>query len=136
METREKLRSVVVPTRTGGSRRAPSPGTARAQLARKLALPALVLASFGFTAAASPGNGAHHLAPARAVVAHQAAARLCQPSKMPWMYAVPNHMPWMYAVPNHMPWMYAVPNHMPWMYAGLAGTPPRSCAANWRRLSA
>jgi hypothetical protein len=131
METRKKLRSVVVRThRTrAGSGRALSPGTARAQLARKLAVPALVIASLGSTAAASPGNGAYHMSPARAVLAHQAAARICQASRLPWMYAVPNHMPWMYAVPNRMPWMYAVTNHMPWMYAVLAGTSPRSCAA-------
>ena len=131
METRKKLRSVAVRThRTrAGSPRAPSPGTARAQLARKLAVPALVLASLGSTAAASPGNGAHHMSPARAVLAREAAARICQANRMPWMYTVPNHMPWMYAVPNRMPWMYAVPNHMPWMNAVLAGTSPRFCPA-------
>lgn len=149
MQTRRSLRNVI--TRNGGlaasARRAPSPGAARAQIARRIAVPALVLVSFGATAAASPGAG-------HAARAHQSsgtrvnAASFCAASKTvlahaakrkrPWMYAVPAGRPWMYAVPAGKPWMYAVPAGRPWMYAKINArtTRSRACQKTARQVAA
>ncbi len=162
MQTRRSLRYVI--TRTGGSaataRRTPSPGTDRARLARKLAVPALVFVSFGATAAASPGISAHAAAGAPAVAGRAAQARLGSAGcavrlpmrsatrRRPWMYAIVNGKPWMYAIVNGKPWMYAIVNGKPWMYAIVNGKPwmyaittghataPRACPRMSHRVSA
>jgi hypothetical protein len=151
MQTRRSLRYVI--TRTGGSaataRRAPSPGTGRARLARKLAVPALAFASFGATAAASPGIGGDAAAGAPAVTGRAIHARLdsagcaarlpMRPAtrERPWMYAIVNGKPWMYAIVNGKPWMYAIVNGKPWMYAITAGhaAAPRACPTISHRVS-
>ena len=117
MHTHRSLRNVI--TRT-----------ARAQLARRMAVPALVLVSVG---AASPA--AAHAAPAQ----HQAkSARACAAKhQRPWMYATPAGRPWMYAEPAGRPWMYAAPAGRPWMYAKVnrSATKPRACRKATRRTA-
>ncbi len=138
MQTRRSLRNVITRNRglAASARRAPSPGTARAQIARRIAVPALVLVSFGATAAASPGAGhaarAQHPAGTRVnavsfCAASKTALAHAAKRKRPWMYAVPAGRPWMYA-PAGKPWMYAVPAGRPWMYAKINGRPTRSRA--------
>jgi hypothetical protein len=136
MHTRRSLRNVI--TRPGGSvpsaRCAPSPGTARAQLTRRMAVPALVLVSVGAIAAASPA--AAQAAPTQ----HQAkSARACATKhQRPWMYANSAGRPWMYAAPAGRPWMYAAPAGRPWMYAKVNGsaTKPRACQKTARKATA
>ena len=88
MQTRRSLRNVIM--LTGGlaaiARRAPSPGAARAQLTRRIAVPALVFVSLGATAAASPG------------AAH--AASSCAAGKPAQAHAVAQTRPWMYGKPG------------------------------------
>ena len=128
MKTRRSLR--IVHKRNGGtaarSRPATSPGTPHGRLARTLAVPALIVVSFGATAA----GYAHQAVPVRGAAACSAA----KPAHMPWMYAKPNRMPWMYAKPNHMPWMYAKPNRMPWMY-GKPSPGTRACPRAARKAA-
>lgn len=117
MQTHKSLRNVT--TRTAGSalgsRRPPSPGAARAELARIIAVPALVLVSFGATAAASPGTG--HVARARHAAS---AASLCAAGNAGPAHAAARKRPWMYAIINGRPWMYAVAAGRPWMYAEIS----------------
>jgi hypothetical protein len=138
MQTRRSLRNVI--TRTGGSaasaRRAPSPGAARGQLARKIAVPALVLVSFGATAAASPGTGQAARAQHPAITTVNAAgcaARTTAPA-----HAATRNRPWMYAITNGRPWMYAITAGRPWMYAMInaRGTGSRRCPQTASRVTA
>jgi hypothetical protein len=81
MQTRRSLRSVI--TWNGGmaasARRAPLRGAARGQIARRIAVPALVLVSFGATAAAPPGAG--HAARAQHPAGTRVAASFCAATK-------------------------------------------------------
>lgn len=127
----------------GGAHRIGWLRQARNQAIRQILVPALVLVSFGATAAASPSHSindsvvrltAQHsvYSPMRLMHAHS--IKRCKMTgrhainstilKMPWMYTTTNNrMPWMYTTTNNrMPWTYATPYRMPWMY-GSNGSP-------------
>jgi hypothetical protein len=113
------------------ARRAPSQGAARARLARRIAVPALVFVSLGATAAAS---GIAHAAPAHQ--AGTAAAGSCAAAKAAKAHAAKRTSPWMYAIINGRPWMYAVISGRPWMYAKPDATTARACQPAARRAAA
>ena len=126
MHTHRSLRNVI--TRPNGSvpsaRRAPSPGAARAQLTRRMAVPALVLISVGAIAPASPA--AAHFAPAQQAKSARACATKHQ---RPWMYAAPAGRPWMYTAPAGRPWMYAKTNGSATIQRACQKTAPPQAAA-------
>jgi hypothetical protein len=105
----------------GRSRRASS---LSARITRKFVVPAVMLASLGAIAAASPG--APHPSAGHVRLPRAAALTVCVHNKLPWMYAATNKLPWMYAATNRLPWMYAV-------RAGHPRVPRAACAATTRR---
>lgn len=107
MQNRKSLRNVIA--RTGGpaasARRAPSPEAARVQLARTIAVPALVLVSIAATAAVAPGTGQASRAWHPAITTVSAAG--CASRRTAPTHAATRKRPWMYAIINGRPWMYA-----------------------------
>jgi hypothetical protein len=98
MNKHRSLRRVIM--RTGGpvrsARREPSVRTVRSQAMRGILIPALVLASLGATAAASPGHGtSDHI--------QASAKRSCKIDNRPWIYAAVDNRPWIYAAVGNAP---------------------------------
>ena len=98
MNKHRSLRRVIM--RTGGpvrsARREPSVRTVRSQAMRGILIPALVLASLGATAAASPAHGtSDHI--------QASAKRSCKTDNRPWIYAAVDNRPWIYAAVGNAP---------------------------------
>ena len=98
MNKHRSLRRVIM--RTGGpvrsARREPSVRTVRSQAMRGILVPALVLASLGATAAASPGH-------ATSGHVQASAKKSCKTDSRPWIYAAVDNRPWIYAAVGNAP---------------------------------
>ncbi len=107
METHRALWHVKPTGRSlASARREPSTGTARARAAQGILVPALVLASLGAAAPASPGHGsaghvhasAHQPADSLALSAGADSMTSCTTHSRPWMYSPgTSSRPWMYS---------------------------------------
>jgi hypothetical protein len=127
MNKDRSLRRVIM--RTGGpvrsARREPSVRTIRSQAMRGILVPALVLASLGATAAASPGHGTSgHV--------HASAKRSCKIDNRPWIYATVDNRPWIYAAVGNAPRASASPVAS----SGQAGCRPAGTSAARRAAQA
>ena len=142
MKTHRPLRYVIsrASGAAGVARREAPAGTARAQAARGILVPALVLASLGAVVAAWPDHhigshvqaGTRQAAGSHALVARDDSVRSCMidksrstPSASPniaWMYAASPNTAWMYTASPNTAWMYAVPRKTAWMYVAQRRT--------------
>ena len=134
MKAHRSLRYVIKGSASDARRDAAAGMGPRARAARRIAVPALVLAGlvlvslFAVTAAPSHRALGHRPASAASAQLRVRDDAVCKGGRTAWMYARPGTA-WMYAQRNRTAWMYAFINRTAWMYAAPAhrGAGPGAC---------